>query len=1729
MAKRQTLRSRVSLSRLKDDAQLNQEPKTPSPVATSRYTRLTRSTFKKVEDTPSQSSRCSNGAPATEIQEEAEKTSSRGSQSVTGSQKRDRSGRWLSRTCSGKPSRKSDSNSDSTQEENSPVQQTKSPSTESERTKELLKSVPRKSTRIAKQLKLDSPRSPISIEDVCPQLNASQPEESVDTNGGSPITEQNETRAPDLDARVEEELEVGKLDQVDVGMEKEEDKEGQSLCDISASFVLEPESLSVKISRSSTGSGRNSGKLRRKSVGNPESASVENSPVQQTKSPSTESESTKELLKSTPRKSRRIVKQLKLDSPRSPISIEDVCPQLNASQPEESVDTNGGSYITEQNEAQTPDLDTRVEEELEVGKLDQDDVEMEKEEGKEEQSLCDISASFKLEPKSLSGEDSDQSSTQNGRDSAQTEDALDTEASPRANFEDKQVQTVVWTIVASDVEDLKNEEPEGEDQLVAEDLSPKKPQGSARGESPPFRQARGTLGDGTGLVSEVPAGIPCGDRSLACEAMSGRQEAEAARRPEEEAPRGAGGHEGASCPGSPPPGSERGEAHRGLAKELANGEGRPALSPGVAVSQEEISSSLGGARGNGECVVECVQCPGGTGAVLTDVATAAGPDNARPVADARHRENASPIKRVNENGLAGQTSPASEIKAGRTDDLGSPASEIKAGRTDDLGSPASEMEAAATNPPASPLPDPDSGATGPPSELQPGGTGLPGSGVLETGATGTELPGSAVPEAGGTGFPGSFVSEAVGEGAHLPGVTVSETDGRATLLASKPESGEANGPMPAVSGSERPPSLNLGQGQKMANAEGPCASPQEPAPGSVAASVTCSLENGGASLPLTSAECAVRELEGAGTDLESLEEPSIGTGATEALDTREDSVALPPAGRAEEQTGAPASERRGASLEAEGDTVGDPSRVGERDGNAESEGARPGVPASIPTGERATPAGTGDVAVTPAPSADQAGPGDPETHRRSRRRRRRGRKSCSSVEADCESRGADVTSSDQGLQAAEMTIPAPPVGVVQTPHNGVKEPWSDVRAGDSYSEREKMIVGCNHSEKAGQSEVDIEEDISAMCLKVDKETCEVMGKQEMDKAATQEAAEEVGGGNDQAEDAATKPEQKVEEQNMKEREKTPKPAHHLIVSNLDTVRNFAELQIAIISFFMVRRLLVTSIRMKKSRKRGYVTFPSRKDVTRALKYNGEPLLGRALRLRRPQKISKPMATLLTKKSNKELVSLLRKKKKKRQAQARKTEEEGASPLQREKERIQEIMASEKSEEDEQEDQMPLTKRKIAEIFALSEEREGNSVSPPQKKKRRKKKKQQQLEMEGGLTEELVEEWSRVGSAVLLQKKKRPKNEEELVLSQQGAEEEEEHAACPKKKKKQTLSSWCLCIQKVKSQAALSELKKVIGDFLTGRSVAYKKIALFPDSCTACVEFYGENDLNEALQFGLSKILGQTARFSKVEKLGASVDASDPRTLCVKNLPSEVRARDLKKLLEGVTGVWVQECQELEKRFAYVTLESEKATAKALTESGVECKGVPIQLERVGQRRKAEERKILLMENLPYLLSKKYLRSVFPNAEAIRMWQNSQSQRVTYVGYKTVREARVALKEFRERGFPGLVTRVASMEERKAKPESKSGSPGAVRSLFMWGMSSNTTVKTLKSAFKEAVDARISQLAFKRFAVVDFRTAEEAMRAKEVMQYRTIDGHRLNIYFSKCGLGEQESVRSTHVT
>ncbi|XP_072904959.1 uncharacterized protein [Hemitrygon akajei] len=780
---------------------------------------------------------------------------------------------------------------------------------------------------------------------------------------------------------------------------------------------------------------------------------------------------------------------------------------------------------------------------------------------------------------------------------------------------------------------------------------------------------------------------------------------------------------------------------------------------------------------------------------------------------------------------------------------------------------------------------------------------------------------------------------------------------------------------------------------------------------------------------------------------------------------------------------------------------------------------------------------TSKVDDPPRPTGSENRPVDSVTQnctRRRKRRRRRKKKSHGTAQVDFASGHIAISAAWSPL-TRESTVPLPRVSAAtSSAEKGTNELRVEELRVDTKDVYRLETVGWDQPKEYTERDVpsNVEEKVNAEppTTGVVSSKEEVADKEEREKVEVKEADKIIKKADDQVTEVPEDLGQETQEKPMEKRKKTTKSGdkarHELIMSNLDSSKSFSELQIAVIRFFVEKQLSITSVGIRKSRKLGQVTFLTRKDLIQALQSNGEELLGRPLQLIRPEWIEKSLATdhgkkrKLTEldqdsavpslakkkriqkssvliKSRKNSTFLIRKRKSS-VVSTKKSRKNSLSPIEREKS----ITEVEKDGELNKSLQKKKKKKKMQEGGEKKQAEESCSLSSPQKKRKLEetildesedkaavlqKKKKKKLEKALVKEEREVEK----EDACLPPKKKKKKHQEMAVLNK---EKDGKEKAAPQKKKNK--ASWCLYLQNIGFQQKHSKIKASIGNFLKEKSISYKEIVLHPSRCSACIELHCEEDVDKALKFDECTIIGETVKLNKVVKLGA-LDAESRRTLYIRSLPREVYAKNLKKLFEKVAGVWIQENQKSTKRFALIAFKTTEAADGALSKSEIECKGNLIQLQSVHQRSK-EKKKILMVNNLPRPLSKTYLKSLFTDAEDIRISNENDcpAHGVAYIEYKTAKQAKAALKRFKEKGVQGQVIQVDSLEAKKEKPEKsllqgakekkqgkkiteakKEGSlerrlPAPCDSLFVQNLSSKVTLDDLRSTFKGSIGAKI---------------------------------------------------------
>ncbi|XP_062043152.1 nucleolin-like, partial [Lepus europaeus] len=120
----------------------------------------------------------------------------------------------------------------------------------------------------------------------------------------------------------------------------------------------------------------------------------------------------------------------------------------------------------------------------------------------------------------------------------------------------------------------------------------------------------------------------------------------------------------------------------------------------------------------------------------------------------------------------------------------------------------------------------------------------------------------------------------------------------------------------------------------------------------------------------------------------------------------------------------------------------------------------------------------------------------------------------------------------------------------------------------------------------------------------------------------------------------------------------------------------------------------------------------------------------------------------------------------------------------------------------------------------------------------------------------------------------------------------------------------------------------------------------------------------------------------------------------------------------------------------------------------------------------------------------------------------------FIEFASFEDAKEALNSCNKREIEGRAIRLELQAPR--------GSPNArsqpTKTLFVKGLSEETTEETLKESFEGSVRARIvtdwETGSFKGFGFVDFNSEEDAKAAKEAMEDGEIDGNKVTLDWAK---------------
>ncbi|XP_072264424.1 nucleolin isoform X2 [Pyxicephalus adspersus] len=333
-----------------------------------------------------------------------------------------------------------------------------------------------------------------------------------------------------------------------------------------------------------------------------------------------------------------------------------------------------------------------------------------------------------------------------------------------------------------------------------------------------------------------------------------------------------------------------------------------------------------------------------------------------------------------------------------------------------------------------------------------------------------------------------------------------------------------------------------------------------------------------------------------------------------------------------------------------------------------------------------------------------------------------------------------------------------------------------------------------------------------------------------------------------------------------------------------------------------------------------------------------------------------------------------------------------------------------------------------------------------------------------------------------------------------------------------------------------ELKDALREFFSKKNLPVQDVRIGASKRFGYVEFASAEEVEQALKLNGKKVLGFEM---KVEKANSPAEKSknaenkkerDARTLFIKNIPYSTTSEELQEIFENAKEIRLPTSKDgASKGIAYVEFNTEAEADKAIEEKqGTEVEGRSIFMDYTGEKsqnaggkrgpaQQGGESKVLVVNNLSYNATEDSLQEVFEKATSIRVPQNNQGRPkgFAFIEFSSVEEAKEAMDSFNNTEIEGRTIRLEYSQN--AGPRGEQGSAQS-KTLFVRGLSEDTTEETLKEAFDGSVNARIvtdrDTGTSKGFGFVDFSSAEDAKAAKEAMEDGEIDGNKVTLDFAK---------------
>ncbi|NWH43870.1 NUCL protein, partial [Fregata magnificens] len=363
-------------------------------------------------------------------------------------------------------------------------------------------------------------------------------------------------------------------------------------------------------------------------------------------------------------------------------------------------------------------------------------------------------------------------------------------------------------------------------------------------------------------------------------------------------------------------------------------------------------------------------------------------------------------------------------------------------------------------------------------------------------------------------------------------------------------------------------------------------------------------------------------------------------------------------------------------------------------------------------------------------------------------------------------------------------------------------------------------------------------------------------------------------------------------------------------------------------------------------------------------------------------------------------------------------------------------------------------------------------------------------------------------------------------------------SAPEAKKKKTdgpTSPFSLFVGNLVATKEYEELKTGIKEFFGKKNIEVLDVRIGASKRFGYVDFSSAEDLDKALQLNGKKLMGLEIKLEKAkskETMKENKKERDARTLFVKNLPYRLTEDEMRDVFENALAIRIVMNKEgNSKGMAYVEFKTEAEANKALEEKqGTEIDGRAMVIDFTGEKSHQEhqkgggerESKTLIVNNLSYAASEETLQELFKKASSIKMPQTNQGRPKGYafVEFPTTEDAKEALNSCNNTEIEGRAIRLefSSPAWQKGNMNARGGFNQQSKTLFVRGLSEDTTEETLRESFEGSISARIvtdrDTGSSKGFGFVDFSSPEDAKAAKEAMEDGEIDGNKVILDFAK---------------